>query len=687
MSSTNSVLPDNAFLLWLQDEANNEYLSPEALTQMYTHLAPQAADPLETFKEDDRTHCFLVFTKHRDTNAARSHLVHHLAMLPTRVDQPVQHAGRYFLSSGDCIHNQFVTHELPVDLLDEVNPQYSFTADRIQREITHAPDEPQIPVDTEDEANLEDLELITTRRTMWIPNQYASLVLETGLTPVAVWNCLYPQLLQDGNTASCLPLLDFIRAQIIGNHPNNGAIFDETFDLVIPRMDAALMRHRASVLRHLSPPASIPDRVPVPAPVPSTEPTLIQDLVLAMRSHTAPAPSASSTANSLDKRWPTGLDTLQKFAHVSDRSDLPKLWTAIAAGPRRSERAIIQSAIDEYARSPQAATSVTLVVTKDLVESLVNFRFWSGDIDRLDEGVHPFRTVYTSTAKSSQDQSHLQTYDLLTTDGSLRSADIHLFRHVLKSNWPSDFLQLDVSLKLFSNLIHVLFHPRHPLNVAYDAFLKSWNSVTIHLSELFKLSPPMAAQFLRSVQLRLGVYFQTVDTMSAAEARLVPPPNLVDLLISIRVQSWVPPIMPQVPALPAASAPVAPVAARPAAPLPRASAPGPAPAPAPAPASGASAAPPVSRERVTNPSVHPDIRAAMEGRQFQIRELFSDTVRPPTTSSGQPICCSYHMRGHCFANCHRANTHRTLSTADQATLCQFVQTHVVTPNVGRAATS
>jgi hypothetical protein len=37
-----------------------------------------------------------------------------------------------------------------------------FTTDHIQREISHAPDEVQIGIDTEDGANLEDLELLTT---------------------------------------------------------------------------------------------------------------------------------------------------------------------------------------------------------------------------------------------------------------------------------------------------------------------------------------------------------------------------------------------------------------------------------------------------------------------------------------------------------------------------------------------
>ena len=141
--------------------------------------------------------------------------------------------------------------------------------------------------------------------------------------------------------------------------------------------------------------------------------------------------------------------------------------------------------------------------------------------------------------------------------------------------------------------------------------------------------------------------------------------------------------MPQVPIL--HSVPVAPPAAAPAPaagpqPHPRLLVPAVPGAPAPAPA-----VPDPSRERVANPAVIPEINAAMEGCHFQIRELFSDTVCPPTTSAGHPICCSYHFRGYCFANCHRSNTHLPLSAPDTAKLCQFVQTHVVSPNVGCSA--
>ena len=138
----------------------------------------------------------------------------------------------------------------------------------------------------------------------------------------------------------------------------------------------------------------------------------------------------------------------------------------------------------------------------------------------------------------------------------------------------------------------------------------------------------MAAQFLRSVQLRLGVYFQSIDTMNAAEQDwLIPPPNLVDLLVSIRVQSWVPSIVPQVPALPLA--PVAPPAAPAAPPVgPQLHTHVPPVIPPFVPAGPpATSVLDISHERITNPAVNPEIKAAKEGRYFQLRELFSDTCK------------------------------------------------------------
>ena len=47
----------------------------------------------------------------------------------------------------------------------------------------------------------------------------------------------------------CKPLLDFMSYQLLGSADNNEAVFD---DLTQPNSNAALVRHRQSVLNHLS---------------------------------------------------------------------------------------------------------------------------------------------------------------------------------------------------------------------------------------------------------------------------------------------------------------------------------------------------------------------------------------------------------------------------------------------------
>jgi hypothetical protein len=68
-----------------------------------------------------------------------------------------------------------------------------------------------------------------------------------------------------------------------------------------------------------------------------------------------------------------------------------------------------------------------------------------------------------------------------------------------------------------------------------------------------------------------------------------------------------------------------------------------------------------------------------------LRSLFSATVCPPATSTGQAICCSYHLIGRNFSDCHDRASHKVMSSTDMTTLCEFVQTHVVIPDIGRAS--
>jgi len=152
-------------------------------------------------------------------------------------------------------------------------------------------------------------------------------------------------------------------------------------------------------------------------------------------------------------------------------TELVPLWSAIAKGPKKEERNILQAALNDLARNPDASTTVFLTITKDLHNTIVTLMFWSGNPDRLDKGVHPFHTVYTSTTKTSMDQMNLQTYDLLANDGNLDLQNIKMFQHIFKSNWPTLYTQLDTTLKLYHNLIMLLLKPTHLYTAAYSIFL------------------------------------------------------------------------------------------------------------------------------------------------------------------------------------------------------------------------
>ena len=181
-------------------------------------------------------------------------------------------------------------------------------------------------------------------------------------------------------------------------------------------------------------------------------------------------------------------------------------------------------------------------MSKELLTTIVNLSFWAGDFDMLEKGVHPFTTVYVSTAKQAQDCANLQTYNSLAQDGTIRLEDMQLFQLALKSHWPTEFLQLDTLLKLFHNLLSVLLPTVHLLLVSYGNFIKAWNGMHILLAEYFSRDQAKPAQFLRSLQLRITLYWQAISSFE--DALLIQLPNLLELLMSVSLQSWVPPTMP-----------------------------------------------------------------------------------------------------------------------------------------------
>ena len=66
-------LPNNALLLLLQDESNNEYQDMDTMQEMYDlFMLLTRADPTHLVQDDHRHHCFLAFHLDEENNTVGS---------------------------------------------------------------------------------------------------------------------------------------------------------------------------------------------------------------------------------------------------------------------------------------------------------------------------------------------------------------------------------------------------------------------------------------------------------------------------------------------------------------------------------------------------------------------------------------------------------------------------------------
>ena len=99
---------DNALQLWLQDESKDEFRSMEVLDGMYTYFVEGAAGPIDSIKEDDRHHCFIIFQQN-DAGHSVCSILHHLARAPSRMGYPTLYNGNWYLTGDQIIGGNQIT--------------------------------------------------------------------------------------------------------------------------------------------------------------------------------------------------------------------------------------------------------------------------------------------------------------------------------------------------------------------------------------------------------------------------------------------------------------------------------------------------------------------------------------------------------------------------------------------------
>ena len=93
-------------------------------------------------------------------------------------------------------------------------------------------------------------------------------------------------------------------------------------------------------------------------------------------------------------------------------------------------------------------------------------------------------------------------------------------------------------LNISMNILILVLNSARTLSTDFQVFISTWNGLSIQLSEQFNSNTTMSAQFLRSLQLRTSVYWQSISTLTLNEARIFQVMDFVEFLTYFLIQTW-----------------------------------------------------------------------------------------------------------------------------------------------------
>jgi len=300
-------------------------------------------------------------------------------------------------------------------------------------------------------------------------------------------------------------------------------------------------------------------------------------------------------------------------------------------------------------------------------------------------GLHPFIITDGNSEHRHTNLEVARLYSYLNSgDASISLADLEALQAKEVRSVPLTYWELEKHLGSFGNLLGVVLGMAHPLSQAYATMwqmLKSGLRDEIHTAIEYR-AYVKPTHILRSIQLGFYTWF------SHRRTRLTPPtPDFVSILNQILLQVYVlprlPPTLYQL-AYPKKTPPDSSPSTLPGL-ITTGSASG---SSSGSQGSGGDAAslisgltglssqgkPPPTGGRgayVANLNVLPTLQA-LDKPDIKIKDIMG-TTSPPKLTNGMEICLSYHLRGGCWTNCRRAQTHQqTLTPDDLQRLSQYL---------------
>ena len=605
--------------------------------------------------------------------STRIYLLHR----PQRIVAPLggdsQWDKHIFATNGEVLGNFMVTVQLPANPFNVTPVLTVRTADEMNEFFMEYPESAHAtPVPA---ANAAQAEAYKTRNMMYFPSILIcpEILLSQGTKPRRFWELVYNRIVTLDRLDEMEVLIDWMKAAAHLQRSNGRAVLPLTLPaLVVPMIDTELHHARERIVNN-----DLTARF--------NQMTGVQDSILRLAAVVADNTTRTVSLQSEEKAktpaklWPQTLDLLLRYTEVTRENELPKLYESIAKASKSERRIVMQQAMTSRANSPNAFCVQPVVVNLGLAKCIYEFDFAASDPDNLSQGLQPFILNLGNAEQRARTLENAQQFDELEggTVG-LNLQDLRALKANEHKHIPLTFMELDVTLGSFGDLLEVLLGTNHTLYTSFLLFWKEWQRFRLSFSTAIDITRTLKpVHLMRRLQLELYFWFD------AKRQALNPlPVDFRKVIHEINMATFIPPTLPATLMLESLAATV--TTSNPTTPV-------------------GLMAPSIhgslaqfsdlstitdfmssfqnatkttqqgSGDVVINPNPDQELNKALDGNRIRV------ICKPPfpQNAAKQDMCISYHAKGRCFSLCGRAADHKPHSDKETAILRSYVEAQVL----------
>lgn len=509
---------------------------------------------------------------------------------------------------------------------------------------------------------------VLLRRAMYVPPELAGLFLTGPITALRALTDIH-QTLGGSNeelVSPYQPLVDWLRA--VATEGGMPLVEYAAAPVGVPLTPELTKRLLSLVRNDLPDWHAPPPRAETPAQLPgesSATQAMIELLtqLLANQQQEPLAPNKTPAALSCRKPsefWKSTWDILLLITQVVAEEDLPAIWRDLAACDKRERRLVLHNA---FSKTATALNLTQPVATITLADAVTNLEFASHFVDNLHQGWQPFATIYLDGKTMADLKEVNDVHETLASGATSNLRDVLDLKKAAKLSLPTNEKQTRKTLEGFGVLLAVLLGTNSTIFRAYRReILEDFEFIADALEDLDKrqLVPLPYTRYVRAIQLEMVNYWRELERTGQ-----VTPPAFADINRQIKRRAWIAPTLPPeyLPAKAMGQGTPALMAASRAQPV-RAT----------------------SEDQGTPTHVfyrdeapRQDVRD-LGNRIGSIADFLkkANSGRSPFNKAGVPLCLAWHLRGGCYADCSRKESHAPLTAAEHKKLIKFLQDHTDT---------